>query len=231
MAFEANPNRSVAIFSFGRTGSRRCPNKMLCPFAGTTLTDILLSKFARARHETFFAGLEPQFEERCAHHGVRFVQRDERSATIDEPIIDVLSFLREQEFSHLLCVNASLPFLKLETIEAFLLDCMAHSYEPAFTVSRKVNHLMTLDRRPLNFELGAKTINTKTIQPVLEFAHALYFFSKEFFFREGRYWDWQSVRLQELPDKLQLVDVDTEEDFRIAEALWRGLECQATPAP
>ena len=65
--------------------------------------------------------------------------------------------------------------------------------------------------------------STKTVKPVLEFAHALYFFSKEYLFREGTYWDWNTVRLIELPSKLQTIDIDTEEDFRIAEALWNGL--------
>ena len=219
----------IAVFSFGRTGSQRCPNKMLRPFAGTTLTDIILSKFARARAAAFFAGLEPEFEDRCRAHGVAFVKRDERSATIDEPIIDILSFLRSQPFTHFLCVNASLPFLALETIESFLDDCVTHGHAPAFAVTRKINHLMTVDRQPINFDLDAKTINTKAIRPVLEFAHALYFFNKEYFFREGRYWDWHTVRLVELPDKLQTIDIDTEEDVRSAEALWRGLHVPDAP--
>jgi CMP-N-acetylneuraminic acid synthetase len=222
----------VAVFSFGRTGSQRCPNKMLRPMAGTTLTDILLAKFARCPFPTFFAGYEPAFRDRCEAHGVRFVQRDLRSATIDEPIVEILSFLRPLEFTHFLCVNASLPFLEVDTITAFLDDCLAHGREPAFGVTRRVNHFMSLDRQPLNFDIAAKTINTKAIQPVLEFAHALYFFSKDYFFREGRYWDWRTVRLIEIPDKLQIIDIDTEEDFRIAEALWRGLGAHRDlPAP
>ena len=212
----------VAVFSYGRTRSERCPNKMLRPFAGTTLTDIVLSKLSRVRRHSFFAGFEPEFEARCAHHGVRFVQRDERSAVIDEPIVEILSFLRPLEFSHLLYVNASLPFLSVETIEAFLDDCLAHAREPAFGVIRKSNHLMTLDRRPLNFDAASRTINTKTVRPVLEFAHALYFFSRDYFFREATLWDWNTVRLVEIADKIQTVDIDTEEEFRIAEALWKG---------
>jgi CMP-N-acetylneuraminic acid synthetase len=151
------------------------------------------------------------------------VQRDERSATIDEPIVEIFSFLQPLEFTHFLCVNASLPFLELDTITSFLDDCIANNSQPAFSVIRKANHLMSLDRHPLNFDITAHTINTKTVKPVLEFAHALYFFSKEYLFREGTYWDWNTVRLIELPSKLQTVDVDTEEDFRIAEALWNGL--------
>ena len=217
------PTTDVAIFSFGRKDSQRCPNKMLRPLAGTTLTDILLEKFSRCHQPTFFAGYEPEFRSLCNNHGVRFVQRDERSATIDEPIVEILSFLEPLEFTHFLCVNASLPFLELDTITSFLDDCIANNSQPAFSVIRKANHLMSLDRHPLNFDITAHTINTKTVKPVLEFAHALYFFSKEYLFREGTYWDWNTVRLIELPSKLQTVDVDTEEDFRIAEALWNGL--------
>ena len=217
------PTTDVAIFSIGRKDSQRCPNKMLRPLAGTTLTDILLKKFARCHQPTFFAGYEPEFRSLCNNHGVRFVQRDERSATIDEPIVEILSFLQPLEFTHFLCVNASLPFLELDTITSFLDDCIANNSQPAFSVIRKANHLMSLDRHPLNFDITAHTINTKTVKPVLEFAHALYFFSKEYLFREGTYWDWNAVRLIELPSKLQTVDVDTEEDFRIAEALWNGL--------
>ena len=75
---------------------------------------------------------------------------------------------------------------------------------------------------PLNFPADMKTINSKTVQPVLEFAHALYFFERDYFFTHGRYWDWATVRLLEVADPRELVDIDTEADFEFAEALWRG---------
>ena len=157
------PTTDVAIFSIGRKDSQRCPNKMLRPLAGTTLTDILLKKFARCHQPTFFAGYEPEFRSLCNNHGVRFVQRDERSATIDEPIVEILSFLQPLEFTHFLCVNGSLPFLELDTITSFLDDCIANNSQPAFSVIRKANHLMSLDRHPMNFDITAHTINTKTV--------------------------------------------------------------------
>ena len=212
----------VAIFSFGRTGSQRCPNKMLRPFAGTTLTDITLSKLKALTRPAFFAGYEPEFRDRCELHGVPFVQRDVRSVTIDEPISDILSFLRPLDYSHFLCVSAAMPFLTPATIERFLDECLGEGAQSSFGVHRRANHLMTLDRRPLNFDIGNGTINTKTVQPVLEFAHALYFFDKDYLFAHQTLWDWSSVRLVEMGSKLELVDVDTEEDFAFAEDLWKG---------
>lgn len=212
----------VGVFSFGRVQSQRCPNKLLRPFGDTTLTDILLRKLRTFGDQAFFAGHEDEFRDRCDHHGVRFVPRSLHSASIDEPITQILSFLQDQPYSHFLIVNACLPFLKVSTVQAFLDGCVADAMAPAFGVIRRKNHFIGLDHRPLNFPEDLQTINSKTVTPVLEFAHALYFFERAYLFEHGRYWDWATVRLIELPDTRELVDIDTERDFEFAEALWRG---------
>lgn len=213
---------SIGVFSFGRKQSQRCPNKMLRPFAGTTLADIMLAKLAAFAPQAFFAGHEDEFREKSERHGVTFVARDLHSVAIDEPITEILSFLRDVPYTHLLIVNGCLPFLQTATIAAFLDECRRGELQPAFAVTRRRNHFMSLDRRPLNFPLDMKTINTKTVEPVLEFAHALYFFDKAYFFEHGRYWDWQTVRLLEAGSPYELVDIDSEDDFAFAEALCKG---------
>jgi CMP-N-acetylneuraminic acid synthetase len=215
---------TIGVFSFGRKRSERCPNKLLRPFAGTTLTDIVLGKLSAFGDRAFFAGYDEEFRDKCARHGVRHVPRTLRSASVDEPIVEILSFLHDVSFSHLLIVNSCLPFLRVETIRSFLDDCERGGCAPAFGVVRRRNHFIGLDRRPLNFPLDMQTINTKTVQPVLEFAHALYFFERHYFFEHGRYWDWQTVRLIEMGsgNREELVDIDSEEDFSLAEALWEG---------
>lgn len=214
---------SIGVFSFGRKQSQRCPDKMLRAFAGTTLADIMLDKLAAFMPQAFFAGHDQEFREKSERHGVPFVARDSHSVTIDEPITEILSFLHDVPYTHLLIVNGCLPFLRTETIAGFLDECRRGDLQPAFAVTRRRNHFMSLDRRPLNFPLDLKTINTKTVEPVLEFAHALYFFDKAYFFDHGRYWDWQTVRLLEAGSPHELVDIDTEDDFTFAEALWKGL--------
>lgn len=213
---------NVGIFSFARKQSQRCPNKMLKPFAGTTLTDIALSKLKKFGNNAFFAGYEDEFKRKCRKAGVRFLQREYKSVTIDGPITEILSFLREVDYENLLIVNSCLPFLRYRTIAGFLNDCLSHDCRPAFAVIRKNNFFFNLKREPLNFSLSLKTINTKTVEPVYEFAHALYFFNREYFFKSGRYWNWKNVRLVEISDKLELLDIDTQEDFEIAARLWKN---------
>jgi CMP-N-acetylneuraminic acid synthetase len=219
----------IGIFSFGRKASQRCPNKMLRPFNGTTLIDILLSKLAHFGNRAFFAGYEPEFKEKCLAHGVKFVARDEKSVQIDGPITEILSFLKQVEFENLLIVNACLPLLRPETIKSFIAHCETGGYKPCFAVNERNNFFITKDRKPLNFPLSLRTINTKAVQPIYEFAHALYFFNKDYFFREGRYWDWKEVDLFPIADKTELIDIDTEEDFRIAECAWRALSEKGRP--
>jgi molybdopterin-guanine dinucleotide biosynthesis protein A len=211
---------SIGVFSFGRKQSQRCPNKMLRPFGGTTLTDIMLGKLATFGPNAFFAAEGADFRLKCERHGVVFVERDHHSVVIDEPIVEILSFLRHVPYEHVLLVNACMPFLSTDAIATSLKDCDENDRQPAFSVVRRHNYFMTVDRRPLNFDPRAKTINTKTVEPVYEFAHGLYFFERDYFFRHGTYWDWSTVRLIELPYGADLVDVDTEEDFRLAETLW-----------
>ncbi|MDD5594699.1 MAG: hypothetical protein PHY94_00440 [Candidatus Omnitrophica bacterium] len=212
----------VGIFSFARKQSERCPNKMLRPFSNTTLTDIVLGKLAAFKEKAFFSGYEDEFKDKCIKAGVRFVKRSKKSATIDQPITEILSFLKKVDYEYLLIVSACLPFLKTETISAFLKDCISHQLRPAFTVVKRNNFYFTTKRNPLNFSPKLKTINTKVVKPVYEFAHALYFFNREYFFTKGRYWDWEEVRLFELADKMELLDIDTEQDFRIIEELWKN---------
>ena len=183
---------SIGVFSFGRKQSARCPNKLLRGFGDTTLTDIVLEKLAAFGSQAFFAGYEDEFRQKCERHRVAFVPRSQRSVSVDEPITEILSFLQDVPYTHLLIVNGCLPFLRVETIRTFLGDCEKGGLAPAFAVIRRHNHFIAVDRRPLNFPADMKTINTKTVQPVFEFAHALYFFEKRYFFEHGRYWDWQN---------------------------------------
>ena len=213
--------KDTGIFSFARTQSQRCPNKMLRPFFDTTLTDIVLNKLAGFGNSSFFAGYELEFQEKSLQAGVRFVRRDKKSINIDQPITEILSFLKEVEFKNLLIVNACLPFLSVKTINSFLESCRRERFRPAFSVALRKNFFLDEKRRPLNFKLSLKTINTKMVSPVYEFAHALYFFDKDYFFKHGRYWDWQEVRFIEIKEKAELMDIDTEEDFKIAEEIYR----------
>lgn len=210
----------IVTFSFGRTQSARVPNKMLRPFADTTLVDIALAKLKTFAPDAFFAGFEAEFRDKCDRHGVRFVQREAQSINIDGPITDILSFLRTVDAKYFLLVSACNPFLRVEQINRFLAECKAGGCRPAISVKCHRKHFVTPDARGLNFSLETKTLNNKTVQPVFELVDGLYFFEKDFFFSQGTYWRWNDVRFLDAAGDDLLIDVDTEADFAAAQALW-----------
>lgn len=219
----------IGVFSYGRTQSKRCPNKNLRPFAGTTLTDIVLSKLARCGNYAFYGGYEEEFKEKCDAHDVAFIQRSYRSVTIDDSLTETLSFLKEVDCDRVLLVASCSPFLRLETIQAFLADCIAGEYQAARSVRRRQKHFMTANREAVNWNIATKNMNTQAVEPLFELMDALYFFEPGYLYRHGVLCDWRTVRFIEVPDRDVLIDIDTEEDFALAEELWKAGQNLASP--
>ena len=212
----------IGIFCAARTSSTRCKKKMIRPFADTTLTDILLSKLAKIGDNVFFSGYESLFKEKCDFHGVPFVQRTEKSALSEGPLLEVFDFLTEQPYEYFLFFNGCLPFLKTETISKFLNTCIEDD-SPKFAVLKRNNYFTDINGNPYNFDKNLKIMDTKNVDPVYEFAHALYFYKKSYFLENGKYWNWSDVRYVEMEDGIEVFDIDTEEQFKMAEAMWKGL--------
>ena len=146
----------IGVFSCGRLTSHRCKNKMIRGFGDTTLLDIFLSKLSKLDSNTFFAGYDEIFKEKCDQYNIDFVQRTKKSSD-SEVANEIYNFVNDVNYKYLLMVNACIPFLKLETIKRFLAQC-DDLKKPAFAVFKKNNYFMSLDEEPFNF---SKNINMK----------------------------------------------------------------------
>ena len=109
---------NIAILSYGRKGSTRCPNKLLRKFDKTTVVDIILKNLKNLK----IVILEDMIKnlKKCQNHGVNFLQRSLNSVSIDYPIKDCLHFIKNINADYILLVNSCLPFLSLDTINNFL---------------------------------------------------------------------------------------------------------------
>lgn len=214
----------IAIWSCARISSSRCKKKMIRNFAGTTLTDIFLKKLNKLNkyYDVFFAGHEKIFKKKCEVNQIPFVQRNELSTIIDEPAAKIYHFLKEQNYDYFLQVNACMPFLKVETIKNFLLLCKKIK-NPCFSVFKINNYFLSKENKAYNFKKNLLTINTKNVQYVKEFAHALYFFKKDYFVKNGWYWNWNKLKYINIPKNLETLDIDTEQDFILAEKIWKSV--------
>ncbi len=217
--------KNISIFSFGRIKSQRCKNKMLRPFYDTTITDIVLHKLnnlSQNNTSTFFAGYEKEFKKKCNIQDVRFVKRDKLSTNIDGPIDKILSFLKNEKSDYFIIINACQPLLKINTINSFIKFVRNKKIQSAFTIKKNQNFYLDKNKNPLNFNPTLKTINTKKSKPIYEFSHSLYFFNKEFFFKNKKYWNWNDLSYFTIEDNIETIDIDTENDFTIAESVYKN---------
>lgn len=215
----------IGVFSFGRKQSNRCPNKMLRPFAGTTLTDIVLSKLASIGEgdiPAYFGGYEEEFKVKCEEHNVHFVQRDYESAVAEGPITEVLSFLKHVDCEYMLLISGCTPFSRVETIQSFLQECVSDGYRPAISATKRRKHFMRSSGQAINFDPDFKTPNTKLVEPICELVDMCYFFNRDYFFEHGTYWDWHNLKLIEVDGAVDVIDIDMEEDFWLAEQVWKA---------
>lgn len=211
----------IGIFSLARKQSKRCPNKMLRPFGNTSLIDIGLRKLTYFGNNAFFAGYEKEFKEKCERFGIKFIQRTKESIEEEKDPFIIYHFLKEVNYNYLLLINICLPFLKVDDIFYFLNECIDNNYDSAFSVTKIKDYFLTEDRIPLNYK-SASFIDTKSVRPILKFVHALYFFNRKYFLENGVWWDWNTVHFIELNNKYELIDIDTEEDFEMAEKLYKN---------
>jgi len=213
---------SIAVWSCARLTSERCPKKMIKNFCGTSLTDIFLKKMQKLQKmgiNVFFGGYDKIFEKKCKKYGIPFVQRSKKSSN-SEKASEIYNFLSEQNYDYLLQVNACMPLLKVETILSFLNECKKIQ-KPAFGVYEINNYFMSNKDKPYNFNSKIKTINTKYVDKAKEFAHCFYFFKREYFKKNGWYWNWNKLKYITMAKTMETFDIDTKEDFEIGKILYK----------
>lgn len=216
-----------------RVASKRCPGKMLRPFAGSTLIEMALRKFVlphkpersfpiylAVREEGFLDIVDRlPYATNCG-----IIKRDKASVESDD-ISDVMNYLTEIDAEYILFINACHPFLTLDTIEAAVKH-FKHTKDlarrPVSLTSMTFSHTWYyhLDRRPIN-HAHPSVLDTKMTSPLIRVAHAFHIFPRLRFIKQGFFWtDTMCDPFHySIPD-VEALDVDTELDFEIAEALY-----------
>lgn len=125
---------------------------------------------------------------------------------------------------HFLQTHATNPLLTAATVDAAICQyfaSLAEGYDSLFSVTCHYSRFYTHDLQPVNHDLKV-LLNTQDMKPVLEENSNMYIFSKSSF-RAANH------RIGKMPvffkmNKLEAIDIDNEEDFFIAEAVFQYLQ-------
>lgn len=237
--------RKVAFVMQARLNSQRVPNKMLKPFAGTTLFDIAMRKAVESgipkQHVFFALGDKPLIDEYNAYFnfapedlGYNLIYRSEEScnATNDPNKPDSLKLLYEwyeelmrYGYTHVVLFNPCHPLVKPETINLFYESFSMKDWDGMFTVTESRNYYWTWEGEPMTDWRGDKLMNTRKVKPIHEAAHVLY--GSKLSFIEDECWMGDTSPPKPhlfTMNKKEAFDVDTLEDFEMAEAIYKADE-------
>ena len=170
----------VCVLVQARLGSERVPQKMIRPFANSTLMDIYLNKIMKSKiipHQNIIASVhEPELTNICEKHGTRIFSRSKESADSEgTPMTLMYEWWDKLPFKYCILVNACAPFLKLSTIEDFYQKYLESDDDGHFGVVEKKNYFWNSDcELSTPWPEGQAVMNTKFVGVTYEAAHCLY---------------------------------------------------------
>jgi len=216
----------VCVVVQARLGSTRVPGKMLKPFCGTTLTDILLDKLRFSKviptENIFFSAHEQELQKVATRYGITVFDRSEQSANSEgEPLSEIYEWHNKLPYKYVVLISACNPLLKISTIDSFFDSYLESDNDGQFAVFEKKTYYWDQKGNPATDWKGATIMNTKFVDPIYEAAHRLYA-SRLDVIKDGFWMDNQSPPKADLftMDELEAFDIDYDWQFDIGEVLY-----------
>jgi CMP-N-acetylneuraminic acid synthetase len=201
------------------------PRKLVRPFAGTTLLEVALGKLDRmdfVEHRYLAVADQELMELANGYPNVEVLQRDAAAVKkgVNPQHVTFAHYLKVPS-DFILVFNPCLPFVRLDTVRQayeYFQQTDFRSYTSAVPTGDWIfdesgNALTNSD--PLN-------LTTNKNVKFFKAAHAFHIVNRRFFETHGHHWTFApgDPQLIRIPEE-EAVDVDTEVEFEVAEALYR----------
>lgn len=170
-----------------RVNSTRVSNKMLRPFADTTLIDLAIDKVLQSTiipRDNFYLHIgDDELISLAESRRVNYYKRSHES--LQEPVtLDKFhEWATTLPHKYFVIINACNPLLKIETIDNFVKKFIEVDSNGLFGVFEKKTFLFNSDGVMINRFFGEDkylaTLETKMVETCYEAAHSLYAGSKE----------------------------------------------------
>ena len=219
--------KDVALVVQLRLNSSRVHQKMIKPFAGTTLIDILLTKLSKSKsipkENIYISVFEDELKSVVSKYGFNIYHRSEESANAESGAPLILEWWDKIPHKYVVTVSACNPLLKIETIDDFYDSYVNSDKTGAFAVFEKKQYYWDADGKMIeNYNPSDTGFNTKFVNPLYEAAHCLYA-SETNIIGGGYFMDTKFPPDVELVtmNELEAFDIDYEWQFKLGEILYR----------
>ena len=211
-----------------RLESQRVPKKMIRPFCGTTLVDILIEKIKQSSiipYENFYLSVhDKELMDIGYKHGTNIFKRSKDSALAENSIPLIYEWHDKLPYKYIILLNACNPVLTIETIDQFVESYINSDKGGMFGVIGKKQYFWDENGKMISpWPTHQKIMNTKTMGITYEAAHCLY--ASEMGIIKKGYWMDEKLppepELFIIDDELEIFDIDYEWQFKVGEKLYK----------
>lgn len=205
--------------------SERVPNKNMRPFNGRPLYHCVAEVLERSRYiSSFVINTDSEviaMDATRRFSKVSIVDRPEELRGDFVPMNDIIGYdLSVCDDEHFLQTHSTNPLLTVETLDRAV-EVYFRSlseFDSLLSVTRLQTRLYWQSGLPVNHD-PKELLRTQDLPPIFEENSNFYLFSKSSFFSAGNKRIGLKPKMFEM-NKLEAVDIDEEEDFRLAELLY-----------
>lgn len=219
----------IAFIVQARLNSQRVPQKMIKPFAGTTLFDLVLDKLLQSKvipKDQIFASVhEQELIDIAESKEINVWQRSYESANNDNSLKTIYEWHDQlpARYKYVVLISGCNPLLKVDTIDEFVREFSSKPYENLFAVIEKKTYYWNQEGALTTpWPEGQTIMNTKAVEPTYEAAHVLYA-SRLDLIQEDRFMGHfeipGGIKLFKM-DELEAFDIDYQWQFETAELLY-----------
>jgi len=210
-----------------RLNSKRLPNKMLKPFANTTLFEIAIKKYIESTlipNENIYLSLyDEELITVAKKYPVNIFNRSERSVSETKLPSEVSEWALQLPYKYFVSMNACTPLLSISTIDNFVNHFLSSPHKSLFAVVEHKNFYWNS-----NYEMITKypdSLDTKLVESTYTAAHVLYAGLNSDISKNIYLGDF-TKNYPELffVDKREIFDIDHEWEFKLTELLYLNKE-------
>lgn len=220
--------KDILFICQARLASQRVPQKMIKPFCGTNLLQILIDKVKSSKVipiENFYLSLyDSELIDLALRNNVNCFKRSEKSALEENETKVIWEWHNKLPFKYVIMLSACNPLLKVETIDSFTKSFLSSKKQGSFGVIAKKQYFWDQNKKMISdWPSHQKVMNTKTMNVTYEAAHCLYA-SRMDIIKDGY---WMDTKTPPEPDlfvmnELEAFDIDYQWQFDTAEVLYKN---------
>ena len=216
--------KKIAVIAHARKQSTRCPNKHLRDIGGTTLIDIALTNLSNLKNveEVYLAAYDEELKAK-AEGKVPVLNRDYEAVAPGNAHHSIMyKHLQNVESEYIINYNPCQPFLKVEKLQKVIDWFKESEYSSFITVKQERNFFWDTTLGPINFKPNDR-LSTTSGPYIYSATHSLVGYKKSYMLEN---WElFPNLKDQPYPfvvdwPEEELVDVDTEVDFKLVKTLY-----------